>query len=232
MAAGYSFRPRLWPLALAALGCAAGIALGQWQTGRAQQKRALGEQFEQALKAPALEISAAAHAPEVVNRRVAALGSFVPRHTVLLDNKLRAGRPGYEVVTPLRLAGSDMHVLVDRGWLPAAERRDLIPQAPAPAGEVRIEGLALPHLPRVYDFGRPGTGVVRPNYGAEAFVAETGLPAKTFVIEQFTDTHDGLLREWPRPDLGVAMHESYALQWYSLAAVSVAAGLYFAFRRR
>jgi len=30
-----------------------------------------------------------------------------------------------------------------------------------------------------------------------------------------------LLRRWPRPDTGVAMHVSYALQWYGLAATLV-----------
>ena len=40
MVAGYSFRPRLWVVAAAALGCAAGIALAQWQAGRAEEKRA------------------------------------------------------------------------------------------------------------------------------------------------------------------------------------------------
>ena len=43
----------------------------------------------------------------------------------------------------------------------------------------------------------------------------------SYVIEQHSALDDGLIRDWPRPDLGVEMHESYALQWYSLAALSV-----------
>ena len=35
------FRPPWWAVLLAAIGCAAGIALGNWQTGRAAEKRAL-----------------------------------------------------------------------------------------------------------------------------------------------------------------------------------------------
>ena len=34
MPAGYSFRPRLWAWALAALGCAAFVSLGNWQARR------------------------------------------------------------------------------------------------------------------------------------------------------------------------------------------------------
>ena len=94
MGRGYSFRPRLWALALAAAACAAGIALGNWQAGRAEEKR----------ETP---------------RRVSVEGEFVPRHTVYLANKTRRGRSGYEVVTPLRVRGSTSHVLVNRGWVQA-----------------------------------------------------------------------------------------------------------------
>src|SRR2546422_684617 len=57
MLAGYSFRPRRWPLALAAVACGAGIALGNWQARRAEEKRALGAEGDQALKAVPIEIS-------------------------------------------------------------------------------------------------------------------------------------------------------------------------------
>jgi len=40
-----------------------------------------------------------------------------------------------------------------------------------------------------------------------------------------------LLREWPRPDAGVDMHKSYALQWYSLAALAVVLFVALSFRR-
>src|SRR5439155_8389112 len=87
MPGGYSFRPRAWPLALALAACAAGIALGNWQSRRAEQKRALGARLEQ----------------------VSVHGEFVAGRSVLLDNKTRRGRVGYEVVTPLKLKDS-MHV--------------------------------------------------------------------------------------------------------------------------
>jgi cytochrome oxidase assembly protein ShyY1 len=103
---------------------------------------------------------------------------------------------------------------------------------PVPSGEIRLEGLALPRFPRAFDFGRRSGGSVRQNLSVEDFVAETGLAVKSFVLEQQTDTGDGLVRDWPRPDTGVEMHESYALQWYSLAALSIVLGAVFAFRKR
>src|SRR5918999_468262 len=104
MLAGYSFRPRVWALAAAALACAAGIALGNWQARRADEKRVVRERLEAAAKPPPLEIPAAPiEAKPYVLRRAAARGHFVDEHTVYLQNRIRRGRVGYAVLTPLRI---------------------------------------------------------------------------------------------------------------------------------
>jgi surfeit locus 1 family protein len=210
--------------------CAGGIALGNWQAGRAAEKRALGAQLEQAFKAPPLEIPGEKIDPgNYFMKHVAARGRFVDEYTIYLDNKLRRGRPGYEVVTPLRLDGT--HVLVNRGWVEAGRSREAVPEATAPGGVVRVEGLALPHLPHVLQVGPPGHGKVRQNLDIGSFEKETGLRLQPIVIEQHSPAPDGLLREWPRPDTGIEKHESYALQWYSLAGLAVVLFLVLSFRR-
>lgn len=195
MLAGYSFRPRLWALALAAAACAAGIALGNWQSRRAEEKLAAAAELEK--------------------KRVSLRGVFRPEFTVLLDNKIRNHRAGYEAVTPLRLEDST-YVLVDRGWFERGAK-----EPAAPAGSVRIEGIALARLPHALRLGEDSKSRVRQNLEIAEFARETGLALHPFVIEQHSDSGDGLLREWPRPDLGVNMHRSYALQWYSLAALAL-----------
>src|SRR4029453_6691902 len=99
MLRGYSFRPRGWALAAAALACAAFVSLGQWQSHRAAEKRALGAALDQAAKAAPIELTPDTDPPPPVHQRISAHGRFVAERTVLLDNKLRRGRPGYEVVT-------------------------------------------------------------------------------------------------------------------------------------
>jgi surfeit locus 1 family protein len=230
MLRGYSFRPRAWALAAAAAACAAGIALGNWQAGRAAEKRALGAELERSLNAPPLELPATRIGPKDYSRRhVTARGRFLDEHTVYLDNKLRRGRPGYEVVTPLRLDG--MHVLVNRGWIQAGATRDALPAVFTPRDEVRVEGLALARLPRVLEPGPTVAGKLRLNIDVAAFERETGLGLQPIVIEQHSAAPDGLVREWPRPDAGVDKHASYALQWYSLAALAVVLVVVLSFRR-
>jgi surfeit locus 1 family protein len=195
----FSFHPPWWAMLLAAAGCAAGIALGNWQTGRAAEKRALaGSQVTVTLR-----------------------GVFDARYTVLLDNKLNRGRPGYHVVQPLRLA-QGAYVLVNRGWTAAGASRAQLPEVRTPAGEIALAGLRLEHFARVYEpAGTKPQGKVWQNVAVEQFAAWSGLSLERYVVEQHSALDDGLVRDWPSADGGAQMHESYALQWYSLAGLSL-----------
>ena len=156
-------------------------------------------------------------------------GEFLPRFTVYLDNKLNHGRVGYEVITPLKLRDGS-NVLVNRGWVAAGTTRDALPEVRTPAGEVRIEGIALAGLPRVLGLQKDA-GKVRQNLDVERFGFETGLRLEPRVIEQHSDLPDGLARDWPAHDLGIEKHQGYALQWYSLAALAVVLLIVLSFRK-
>lgn len=231
MLRGYSFRPprlsiRYWPLALAAAGCAAGIALGNWQTRRGAQKLAAAQELAASLRSAPARIGAApVRAEALVGRHVAASGAFAAARTVYLANRNRGGRPGYEVVTPLVLSPS-VAVLVQRGWVERGARE----RVRTPSGAQRIDGIALAHLPRAFGGGNEA-GAVRQNLDIDAYARETGLALQPVVIQQRNDNGDGLGRDWPRPDLGVDMHRAYALQWYALAALAAILGIVFSFRR-
>jgi len=230
MRAGYSFRPRFWPWLAAALACAAGIALGQWQARRALERQALGREFDAMLQAPAIELSSAS-SKELIGKHVAARGVFDAARVVLLDNKIRDGRVGYEVVAPLRLAAGAAYVLVNRGWIAAGPTRDALPVPELPASEVRIDGLALERLPHALESGPPPAGRLRQNLDVGAYAAETGLPLLPFVVEEHHGAGDAFRRDWPRPDAGAERNEAYELQWYSLAALAVVLAIVFSFKR-
>jgi len=75
------------------------------------------------------------------------------------------------------------------------------------------------------------SGKVRQSLDIGEFAAQTGLKLRPYFLEQHSPADDGLVRDWPRPDAGVAMHESYSLQWYSFAALTVILLLALSFRR-
>ena len=208
------------------------VALGNWQARRADAKRAAALELDAALRAPAIELAPGAlDARALVHKHIAARGTFDAARTVFLANRLRQGRPGFEVVTPLRLGQSPWHVLVNRGWIAAPASPGSAPAVPTPGGERRIEGVALARLPHALDAGAPPSGPVRQNLDIDAFAAETGLRLEPIVIEQHSDAPDGLARDWPRADLGIERNESYALQWYSFAALAIILALVLSLRR-
>ena len=161
---------------------------------------------------------------------VAVDGEFLPRHTIYLDNKTRRGQAGYEIVTPLKLRGSSSHVLVNRGWIDAGKTREVLPEVRTPPGELRIEGIALDRLPRPMQLEQEKSRV-RQNVDIAAYATETGLQLEPRVIEQHSDSGDGLARDWAPHDAGAEKNQAYALQWYSLAALAVVLALVLSFRK-
>src|SRR5690349_3132892 len=186
MLRGYSFRPHPISIVLAAAGCAAGIALGNWQAHRAAEKVARAEALDTALRNPPIAIPASPiRAGDVLDKHVAASGTFIGARTVYLDNRNRGGRPGYEVVTPLALSAQQsppIAVLVERGWVERAARGTVR----TPSGAERIEGVALERLPRAFGGGNE-KGAIRQNLDIDAYAKEIGIPLQPVVIQQRND---------------------------------------------
>lgn len=217
---------------VAAVGMAALTArLGWWQIDRADQKTALHQaQLRQRALPPlgpdALPRDAQAAASER-HRGVQLQGTWLAEHTVHLENRQMNGRPGFYVLTPLRLQDGSA-VLVERGWVP----RDLLDRTrvtapPPPQGLVRVEGRVAPGPGRLYDFEGAASGPIRQNLDVAAYARETGLPLRPFSVVQEDGTApvaDGLLRQWPAPAADVHKHHGYAFQWFALCALII--GLY------
>jgi surfeit locus 1 family protein len=247
-------RHRGWVLLATVLAVLLTARLGWWQLDRAAQKNALQTAMATqqalpplglvdlprplaALAAAPLTASAAAPpaapvAPAWQHRAVVLQGQWLDQHTVYLDNRQMNTRVGFFVVTPL-LLGDGTAVLVQRGWLPRdlVDRTRLLP-VPTPPGPVQVLGRLAPGVPRLYELGEAGTGLIRQNLDVAAFARETGLALRPLAVLQEevpagaggSLQADGLQRQWPAPALGVHKHHGYAFQWFALCALC--AGLY------
>lgn len=229
----YRFAPRLVPSLAAILFCVLTVALGNWQTRRAEEKTVLQQRLDAYTVLPPLELGQLRVKPsEWVDHRVSVRGRFSPEQTVFIDNRVREGIPGYYVVTPLRITGGDMHVLVNRGWIAAGSRREHLPTVNTPEGTVAIEGIAAVPLAHPYELAPDAkSGPLRQNLVPERMEAETGLAMQPVVVLQTSPASDGLMHEWPKPDAGVDMHRAYALQWYVMAALAAVSWIVLNLRR-
>ncbi|HMN65226.1 MAG TPA: SURF1 family protein [Burkholderiaceae bacterium] len=225
--------PTLAALALVAVT----VSLGNWQMRRADEKRALHARHEAASRDAVVRVPAGDLDPaSLEGRRVVARGELLPRWTVFVDNRTHKGIAGFYVLSPLRMTGSERHVLVLRGWVASDPReRSRLPDLATPAGEVEIEGIAQLDLEHVLELGRsapPGPqDRLWQNADVASFARWSGLAMQPLVVRETVaprvgadERDDGLVRDWPDPGSGVEKHLGYAFQWYALAVL--AAGLW------
>lgn len=235
----YRFVPRWIPTIVTLLLLPVLISLGQWQSHRAEFKHHLQDSYDQAAQAAPLTIGAdAVDISKVRYHRVKARGTYEPDYQILLDNQIYKGQDGYQVVTPLHLQDSEMHILVNRGWVKANGDRRILPDIASPKQVMEVSGMAMDPNTRFMELAEeksPG-GVwqkVWQNLDMKRYAKAVPFPVQPVVI--YLDPESpagGFVRDWPRPDAKVDMHKGYALQWRALALMLTIYYLITSIRRR
>lgn len=215
----WQFSPGVWPSLAALFFFMLTLWLGNWQSGRAETKRALQARYDVAIQeAPIHMGSTLLDRDSVLYRKLEVRGVFDAAHTILLDNRIYKGVAGYHVLTPLTIDGGSLAVLVNRGWVAVGRSREQVPLPPTPSGQVQIEGMAVdPHSRYLELMHTAPQDRVWQNLDFARYAATTRLTLQPVLLLQTSPLPDGLQRDWPRPDTGVSMHVGYAIQWYSLA---------------
>jgi surfeit locus 1 family protein len=226
--------PRFWLITLAAvIAAAVTFRLGLWQLDRARQRLAIQvaiAQRQAMLPVPQSALLDGRLHSELLHRQVIVRGNWLPRYTVFLDNRQMEGRPGFFVVTPLRLEGSSAVVLVERGWAPRNfEQRDKLPPVVTPDGIVELHGRIAPPPAKLYEFSGAQEGAIRQNLDLAQFRAETGLALLDLDVRQTQGAPDGLLRDWPEPATGAATNYGYAFQWWAMSGLVAILYVWFQF---
>jgi surfeit locus 1 family protein len=213
-----------------------GIALtawaGSWQLGKAYDKEMLKLAYDQATVAAPTRLSGEMLPAGALNlKRIQVRGNFVAAAMVLLDNKTRAGVAGYEVVMPLRIAGSNTHVLVNRGWIAAGRDRAKLPEIRTPESLVDVVGMA--RIPgRFFELAPiDESASVWQNLTIERFVRARKTDVLPVLVEQGNEIDDDLQRSTTTPEFGIGKHYAYAVQWFALCALIIFLYLYFHVRK-
>ena len=113
------------------------VGLGVWQLARNTRKHELVAREKAAYGKPAPDVTALpANAHD--GARVEARGTFDAARETVLRNRVRTGKVGVDVLTPLRLADGSA-VLIDRGWV-RASASGVTADSP-PTGTAVVRGL-------------------------------------------------------------------------------------------
>ena len=221
-----------WKLRLfvvfAVLGAALFARLGVWQLHRLGERRAWNRLVASRIAAEPVDLSALPKDTALAHyRRVRVLGDRDYDHELVYAARTHRGAPGVDLLTPIKIAGSDTAVLVNRGWVYSANG-------------------ATVDLPNLRDLDSTFEGYVEefpPGAGA-AFsndprtiarlshdVAAKALPypiAPFYVVltdDRFTLGDSANQARQPTrigaPVLDEGPHKSYAFQWFAFAAIAL-----------
>ncbi|SDH37774.1 SURF1 family protein [Nitrosomonas sp. Nm132] len=217
----YQFKPKWWVILLTIALALIFVRLGLWQLSRANEKELRQERIEQYAREPVIKLpTTLIKLEDFQYRQVEVRGSFIEDHAIYLDNKIYQGVAGYEILVPIKIANSSLHILVNRGWIAAGTDRLQLPAVYFPRGEVTVTGMVASPMIKAVQLSEEITAdKLWINLDFELYQKVTGLALQPILLLQ-QDNHidDGLIRQWVRPDSGASKNIGYAIQWFLLAA--------------
>lgn len=207
------------------------VYLGLWQLDRRAQRLEKNRIVAQRMAGEAVHLtSAPTDTGGLAYRRAVVEGAVDDDRAIILAGRSLNGAPGVHVLSPFRAGGGA--ILVNRGWLPAPDGAtvDLGPRRLE--GTFRAEGVLVPFpaadLPQppqgfqVRWFRVDGAAIRRqyPYPVAPLFLRATSQP-----VPLGGDAVAGAGADIPvpldPPAMDAGPHLSYAIQWFSFAAIAV-----------
>jgi surfeit locus 1 family protein len=236
------------------------FSLGQWQTGRAQEKQALFDAQARALAAsPITPADSQVDLDNLSYRKIELRGRFEAKALIYIDNRQVNGRPAVQVVQGFRPEGAEFLVPVDRGLLlrdPAEPRRapDMPSEEAQPGDLVDLKGTILPRFAQSAELRGVQLGnkdeiyreesngfQVWSNFSVDEFEKALGQSVSNYVVtlqpvaqtgetQPETRQVDGFYHVAVPLQEQVAKHKGYAFQWFAMSAVLLLLTLFFVYR--
>lgn len=215
------------------------VSLGFWQLDRADEKTALAARYAQRMAQPPVALANLTQSQMddlrgrllLADRQVLFDALFSPNAYLLLDNRQREGRVGYEVIALAQAQG--LLVPVNLGWVAGDPARRRLPDIQLPAGVVPIEGRvyvptsaayvlktaefpeALPAVVQAFDPAASSQALARLASSARN-ASDPVLPLEVRIAPK---SPYAFRADWPIVNQSPAKHTGYAVQWFTMAIV-------------
>lgn len=199
--------------------------LGFWQIERLRERQAYNEPIAaRAGLAPVEREELPRDLEAARHRRVRLTGTYDYAHEIVLTLRSREGSPGVHLLTPLRVAGTDTAILVNRGWIyaPDGVSADTKPwREPDPVnaiGYVRL--LEAGDTTSARTAVRPD-GIRRPHLATVAAMLPYPVAPYYVVLSSPGSDPERTPPRIPPPTLDEGSHRSYAVQWFMFALIAI-----------
>lgn len=206
------------------------LGLGGWQLQRAEEKAKLVAQWQQ------VDTTKLLSAP-VLSRfdRVKIRGQLDPMCWFLLDNRVRDGEVGYDVIGMFRPEGQQKLLLVVLGWVAAGDDRTLLPAIQLPEQELTLVGRL--------DQPQPGLQLAEDRWGSgwpkriqqldlQKISQHMARPFEPWVFRPDVELISGRPTPWQPVVVPPERHLGYAVQWFGLAIAWTILSIWFARTQR
>lgn len=229
---------RVLLVVLALLVAAVCVRLGVWQLHRLGERRQRNALLRSRLDSAVVDVGRAPRDPALARfRRVRVRGVADYGNELVVASRTHDGSPGVNLLTPVRLAG-DTAVLLNRGWVYAADGASIDRARWRESGDtaatedpIDLTGYVVP-----FDSGGRGAAVLRERdrilrrADGEAVRRALPYPVLPFYVVAMGDSASGPGKDAaavrrpervPVPALDEGNHLSYAIQWFSFAAIAL-----------
>jgi surfeit locus 1 family protein len=207
------------------------IRLGIWQLDRLAGRRAFNEQVLSQIDEPSLPFTADIVSGDLGSlefRTVQIEGQYELANTLVLGNQVWDEQIGVHLLTPMKIAGTNAAILVDRGWVPFQDWENRNLRAYDEPGTIVIEGMLRATQSKL------GLRDCLDETAGEApfqvwCLALDGIAASlpydllaVYVIQapdgqQTAPPYRGI----PKIEISEGPHLSYAIQWFTFSAILV-----------
>ena len=210
------------------------INLGLWQLRRLHERQSFNSEVRAQLAQAPQPLDALLVADSDPTglewRQVSATGTYEPSAQILIRDRSLNSIPGFNVVTPLRLADGTFLIVV-RGWVPG----DVTTAPAAPSGTISLTGRLRVSQVRRHSWEKadPDNGVLDTMNRVDIARIDQQVAgtAQTMYVEAATsDPADESVTAIPTPELSDGPHLSYTVQWF-LFTLAALAGWVIAVRR-
>jgi surfeit locus 1 family protein len=210
-------------VAIAVLLAALFVRLGLWQLDRRHERQARNALIAARLDSAEVDVAALPRDSATARfRRVRLTGIADYEHELIYAARSYRGSPGVNFLTPIRIAGKDTAVIVNRGWVYAPDGVT-VDEAKWRERDSTFTGYVeeLPSTAGASYATRPRV-IARLSYDAVAkAVPYPVAPVYVVVLGDSAIAPDRLAR-LTVPPLGEGPHLNYAIQWFAFALIALA----------
>ena len=192
------------------------VRLGFWQLDRAEQKTQLLAQWDK----PAITVQLPLN-EKVVDfyQKVTVKGKIQSSEYYLLDNKIRDGKVGYEVLVVLTVQ-KNQTLLINLGWVIANTDRNILPVIKLPSTALQLSGW-FKKVEKAFQLKADAWPQSWPKRIQQIdFTKIKKVKGETFsntVLLVENPLIAGLKTQWQPINMSVEKHIGYAIQWFLMA---------------